>query len=638
MIVYKSRFWYVFVQVLLFVLFSASSAFAQGGSVNGGGIVVLSATGRPIGGALVTICAFGATGIPCSPTITVYTDPTLGTPATNPATSDGNGNMFRYASPGRYTYTVTGTGIIGTSYTATVSGSGGGTGDVLSGGNNTFTGNNTHSGAETFTGLICPKNINGDLYVSATNCQGWAGADIGAWVNAAIQALPASPVGGTVHLTNNAVMNFSTTISIDRPVHLTGALGSLNGRGTQLAYTGSGIAISIPANGGGTGTILENFSLDNTGTGTVGIDADSGNSDMRFWNIDINPSVPFSVASIRIGNTTSGNPLVNMALEGLRVENGTTGVKLLRGNHVVISRTALFANTVNDLQIGDATHAVFDFECRNCEIEPNTVTTSTNVLINNVQHAVFTDGYAETSITAANPWISIPNTATLADGIIIRGYRFKSNAATAQSIAIVNLASATLGIEDSYASNYAASSFWVTNTSSRHVWFMGIHSDSTNISPASVNTNVEFFSSAQGSTIFGARVSSLLSVGVIRSSLQLSDQGVSCTNGELALSAGWQSTGSATVTAVAGNGQTCSWTITTGTTTAANPTITDTLTNALPAATTVCWMNIYGGTHTAVAGESLRQTTLSATAPIFTANFTPTAGGTTYFVTRSCGP
>jgi len=111
-----------------------------------------------------------------------------------------------------------------------------------------------------------------------------------------------------------------------------------------------------------------------------------------------------------------------------------------------------------------------------------------------------------------------------------------------------------------------------------------------------------------------------------------------CTNGELALSAGWQSSGAATVTAVLGTGQTCSWTITTGTTTAANPTVTDTLTNALPTATTVCWMNIYGGTHTPVAGESLRQTTLSATAPIFTANFTPTAAGTTYFVTRGCGP
>jgi hypothetical protein len=126
--------------------------------------------------------------------------------------------------------------------------------------------------------------------------------------------------------------------------------------------------------------------------------------------------------------------------------------------------------------------------------------------------------------------------------------------------------------------------------------------------------------------------------GQIQGTGIFSNQGTACTNGELALSAGWQSTGAATVTAAAGVNQTCSWTITTGTTTAANPTVTDTLVNPIPAATIVCEMNIYGGTHTAVAGESLRQTTLSATAPVFTANFTPTAGGLTYFVLRRCGP
>lgn len=122
----------------------------------------------------------------------------------------------------------------------------------------------------------------------------------------------------------------------------------------------------------------------------------------------------------------------------------------------------------------------------------------------------------------------------------------------------------------------------------------------------------------------------------------IANQGNPCTNGELALSGGWQSTGAATVTAVTGTGQTCSWTITTGTTTAANPTVTDTLTNPLPSASTVCSLVVNGGTHTATFGagtsDTFRQTTLSATAPVFTYNETPTAGGTTYFVTRQCGP
>lgn len=134
------------------------------------------------------------------------------------------------------------------------------------------------------------------------------------------------------------------------------------------------------------------------------------------------------------------------------------------------------------------------------------------------------------------------------------------------------------------------------------------------------------------------KVFNLGNTGIASARSHYADLGTACTNGELALSAGWQSTGAATVTAVAGIGQTCSWTLTTGTTTAANPTVTDTLVDALPNAGIVCEINIHGGTHTAVAGEYFQQTTLSATAPIFTFQGTPTAGGTTYFVTRRCGP
>jgi hypothetical protein len=135
-----------------------------------------------------------------------------------------------------------------------------------------------------------------------------------------------------------------------------------------------------------------------------------------------------------------------------------------------------------------------------------------------------------------------------------------------------------------------------------------------------------------------APIAGALPAGSITASSNIVALATACTNGELALSSGWQSTGSATVTAVAGTGQTCSWTITTGTTTAANPTVTDTLTNALISGSVVCEMNIHGGTHTAAAGEGFQQTSLSATAPVFTFNGTPTAGGTTYFVTRRCGP
>lgn len=113
----------------------------------------------------------------------------------------------------------------------------------------------------------------------------------------------------------------------------------------------------------------------------------------------------------------------------------------------------------------------------------------------------------------------------------------------------------------------------------------------------------------------------------------ISDQGVACTNIELVLSAGWGTT--ATVTGVVGTGQTCEWTITSsGTGQTANPTITDTLTNALPSASTVCDMRMVGGTG---AATLIDQTTLSATAPIFTLQGTPTAA-LTYKVVRKVGP
>lgn len=113
----------------------------------------------------------------------------------------------------------------------------------------------------------------------------------------------------------------------------------------------------------------------------------------------------------------------------------------------------------------------------------------------------------------------------------------------------------------------------------------------------------------------------------------IANQGANCTNGELALSAGWGTT--ASVGSVKGIGsQTCEWTITSsGTGQAANPTVTDTLTNPLLTAT-LCTMDMHGGTGSFT---MIDNTTLSSTAPVFTFNGTP-AAGSTYIVARRCGP
>lgn len=83
--------------------------------------VILSASGRPIAGATVTVClAVNGVGIPCAPTTTIYTTETLGTAKSNPFTADGRGNLDFAVAPGAYIVTITGTGITGYSYRLTV--------------------------------------------------------------------------------------------------------------------------------------------------------------------------------------------------------------------------------------------------------------------------------------------------------------------------------------------------------------------------------------------------------------------------------------------------------------------------------------------------------------------------------------
>lgn len=119
----------------------------------------------------------------------------------------------------------------------------------------------------------------------------------------------------------------------------------------------------------------------------------------------------------------------------------------------------------------------------------------------------------------------------------------------------------------------------------------------------------------------------------LRQQQYMADQGTACTDEELALGPGWGTT--PTVTGVVGTGQTCEWTITAGGTgLGASPTITDTLTNPLPSASTACDMRMVGGTGNPTLIDEI---TLSSTAPVFSFGGTPVARAT-YKVLRRCGP
>ena len=72
--------------------------------------IVLNRFGQPVAGASITVCTAGATGTPCSPLASIYSDVALSQPLSNPLTADGQGNYHFYAAPGRYMIQISGAG------------------------------------------------------------------------------------------------------------------------------------------------------------------------------------------------------------------------------------------------------------------------------------------------------------------------------------------------------------------------------------------------------------------------------------------------------------------------------------------------------------------------------------------------
>jgi hypothetical protein len=97
--------------LVLSAALAAPSTNAQGSRKDD---VVFGPGGHPVAGATVTVCQANATGTPCSPLATVYTDATLTVPAANPFQTDGIGNYHFYAPSGRYVVQISGPGITGT--------------------------------------------------------------------------------------------------------------------------------------------------------------------------------------------------------------------------------------------------------------------------------------------------------------------------------------------------------------------------------------------------------------------------------------------------------------------------------------------------------------------------------------------
>src|SRR5712691_1892588 len=73
--------------------------------------IVFNSRGIPLAGATVRVCAMPATGQPCTPLALIYSDAALTQTLTNPTTTDGLGNYFFYAAPGKYEIEISGPAI-----------------------------------------------------------------------------------------------------------------------------------------------------------------------------------------------------------------------------------------------------------------------------------------------------------------------------------------------------------------------------------------------------------------------------------------------------------------------------------------------------------------------------------------------
>ena len=253
--------------------------------------------------------------------------------------------------------------------------------------------------------------------------------------------------------------------------------------------------------------------------------------------------------------------------------------------------------------------------------------------------------YDDHILSASFSAIQMTNNVTMAakEGVLVDAVRINGGGASDLGISIQANGVGRFDISNSYLDNQLGGTLLSCISSNGD---MNLSNTTLNANVNAVNiTTCPFMHFMNGSitgTVTGANAAKFFSFqntaigwsghGVNEGDTWIADQGVAQTSGNIALSANWGT--SPTVTAVAGFAQNHRFTVTAQATTGANPTITDTLPNALPTANTICTARVEGGTGTVT---SITQTTPSATAPVFTFNGTPTAGQT-YIIDVMCGP
>lgn len=263
-----------------------------------------------------------------------------------------------------------------------------------------------------------------------------ASTDMGACINAAIQALPAAPTGGEVDIPVNPAGGcwpVSTQIVIDRPVHLHGQTYGFFGAGACLNWTGgASTMIEIdPASHAASSSNIDYLSLVNHGSATVAIDIDNSqyNVVVNHVSIDIG-GPPFSVAGIRLG-ATNASPTIDTLLQDVRIGNQNVGLLILIANTTECDNCHIYDSSIANVQIGTAGgNFSFATKFQGGEIEQDTNTlTGPNVLIYDADSVWMTDLYMEIAANNSTA-ISIPSSAIHAEGIVWKGGYINMNGAT----------------------------------------------------------------------------------------------------------------------------------------------------------------------------------------------------------------
>lgn len=226
----------IFLAASILILASASSAFAQVGAAISGQWVTTS--GTPAANARLTVCPYTASGIPCYPQATIYADPGLTVPLSQPYATNSYGNATVYVATGAYIVQVAINGTITYSYGWTAS-----------------TGSGSISGTGAPTGLTCNANNAGQIYVNKVTGEIYT-------CNGAAWTLPPAAGGPYLPLAGGTLAG---------PLNGTSATFS----GTVVAPTTNGIHYSGEYAGNDWVSKLQACLLSNT-TGTCTVDGSNG--------------------------------------------------------------------------------------------------------------------------------------------------------------------------------------------------------------------------------------------------------------------------------------------------------------------------------------------------------------------------